>query len=163
MIGETSVVFDTTYILPLYGIRVESVKNINKDIIRLFEEETPNIEIFFPSTCLLEAMYNVIKENKVKKDPSFIQRYIKATQFIVRNPKITIIDPLISSEINSIALKLSFTGHQDTLDCLIAGCALSFDSILVTEDTPLKKKIAELPSFEDQITLTWNQFRKKFL
>lgn len=163
MIGKTSVVFDTTYILPLYGFRVESVKNINEDIIRLFEEENPNIEIYLPSTCLLEAMFKVIKENKEKKDPSVIQRYTKTTQFIVRNPRITIIDPLISSEINSIALKLSSTGHKDTLDCLIAGCALSFDSILVTEDKLVKKLILNILEYENRRIFNWDQFRQDFL
>ncbi len=159
----TNIVLDTTYILPLYGIMVDQINTLNQDLSRLFKGIYPSLHLYLSSISTLEALQQVIKEYKRQKNPEILNRYSIATDTLAANKYMTILDPLLSKKMNSLAMRLLLTGHSDIYDCLIAGCALSIDSIFVTEDKPLKKRIVELSGFENQIALTWNQFRKKFL
>lgn len=159
----TNIVFDTTYILPIYGISVDQIKALDQDLSRLLNGKYPALNLFLPSICTLEAMQQVIKEFKRQNDPKILERYSYATDALTANQFLSILHPLITLKMNLIAMKLLSSSHKDIYDCLIAACALSFDSIFVTEDKPLKKKILSLKEYEYREIITWNQFKKIYL
>ena len=159
----TNIVFDTTYILPIYGITVDQIKALDQDLSRLLNGKYPTLNLFLPSICTLEAMQQVIKEYKRQNDPKILERYSYATDALTANQFLSILNPLITLKMNLISMRLLSSGHKDIYDCLIAGCALSFDSIFVTEDNPLKKKMLDLKEHEDRVIITWNQFKKIYL
>lgn len=159
----TNIVFDTTYILPIYGISVDQIKALDQDLSRLLNGKYPALNLFLPSICTLEAMQQVIKEYKHQNDPKILERYSYATDALTTNQFLSILHPLTTLKMNFISMKLLSSGHKDIYDCLIAGAALYFDSVLISEDNPLKKKIQSLKEHEDHIILTWNQFKKTYL
>ncbi|TFG21260.1 MAG: type II toxin-antitoxin system VapC family toxin [Promethearchaeota archaeon] len=152
------IVLDTTYILPLYGIEVDGLKDLEKNLISLLNGNNSKISLYIPSVTMLEALYKLIREFKLQDDKNILNRYPMATRSIVENPVLVIVNPLLHPEISNIALNIRSEGHTDLFDCLIAGTAIFHKAILVTQDNELERIIRNIPQYYNQQILDWKKF-----
>jgi len=57
-------------------------------------------------------------------------------------------------------MKLRGAGHEDMMDCCIAGCAASLNEILLTEDGVLVERMGTLPATSGIQCWTWIELQR---
>lgn len=158
--NNLSVVLDTTYVLPLFGIEPSLGNKFIGEIQKMWENQLHDFKFFLPDVCLIEVLHKLNREFRKKNDPKIMERYSLVLPSIQTSESVELIESFKNQTISEYAIKIRGTGHPDLFDCLIGASAIYTESILVTEDQPLKDKILSLSLEKDIKILDWKKFSK---
>lgn len=156
-----SIVLDTTYVLPLFGIEIKISQKFQEEIKFLWKYGLKGYNVYLPSTCLIETIFKLLKEYKTQKDYSILERYQLILPTVLNSP-IKIFNSELSPKASLIASIIRHSGHLDFLDCWIAGTATALQGILVTEDKELEKVLHGIPETKSLLIWSWNNLVKIF-
>ncbi len=154
-----SIVLDTTYVLPLFGIEINLSPSFIEDMKLLWNGGINGYEFYLPSICLIEAMFKLLGEYRKNKEFSVLERYQISLPTVLNSP-IIILSPELNPNISLIAIKIRHMGHLDFMDCWIAASAVILKSILLTEDKVLVEVLQNISETQNLTTLSWNDFKK---
>ncbi len=160
MTNSKSLVIDTTFILPIFGIRIDIFKDLESKLKLLWNNKIKGYDIYLPSICLVETIYKLLNEYKKYNDYKILDRYQKILPTVLNLP-IKIFNCELNPKASMIASIIRHSGHPDFMDGWIAGTAVSLNGILLSEDIELKKKLMEIPETKNLILLSWNELLKK--
>jgi len=150
-----SIILDTTYVLPLFGIKINLFEDFQEELRQLWKNGLKRYEIFLPSTCLIESMFKLLNEYRKKEDMSILERYQLILPTVLNSP-IKIFNPEFDIKASGIASIIRSSGHLDYMDCWIAGSAVSINSILLTEDKELVDLLKIIPETKKLRIWSWN-------
>ncbi len=99
------------------------------------------------------------KTEKIEQNYDILKRYHLILPTILNLP-INIIN--CETQVNSsmIAAIIRNHGHQDIMDCWIAGTAASVNGVLLTEDNDLIKVLKFIPETSNMKILNWDELEK---
>jgi len=157
MILSNGWLLDSTYIMPFFGINV-SILNIKKDLARVLS--TNPGKIFLTTCSLIEAKWKAFRNYLKSGDKSYLERANYALDSFQQNKYLTLIDAWFVRNASKWADQLLIEGHQDYMDCWIAGTAKAKNLVLVSEDQPLCKLIGKLESWQSFTYIDWTKFIK---
>ena len=132
---------DSTYIMPFFGINVR-IPNLKKDLTRVLSANPG--KIFVTSCSLIEAKWKAIRNYLKSGDKSYLKRANYALDSFRQNKYLILIDAWFVRDASNWADQLLIEGHQDYMDCWIAGTAKAKNFVLVSEDQPLRELIGKL-------------------
>lgn len=155
-------ILDTTYILPLFGIKIIELSNFKKISKELWSNGLKGYSIYLPSICLMEVMFKLTRENRKSNDVNILNRYAIALPSILSSKSVKIFNPLLNPEASRIAINIRHAGHTDLMDCLIAASAAVLKGTFLTEDNKLSKVIKIIPENKDISIWTWEDLIKLF-
>lgn len=155
-----SIMLDTTYVLPLFGIKINLSENFQEEISQLWKNGIKDYDIYLPSTCLIETVYKLLYEYRKRDDLSILERYHLILPTIL-NSSIQIYNPELDIKASAIASIIRHSGHLDYMDCWIAGSAVALNSILLTEDKELEKILKIIPETKALNVSSWKKFITK--
>jgi len=153
-------IMDTTYILPLFGIKIIELTNFKKFSKELWSNGLKGFNLYLPSTCLMEALFKLTGEYRKSNDVDVLKRYAIAIPSILSFSSIQIINPLLTPEAIRIAIKIKYAGHTDLMDCLIAASAAALKGIFLTEDIELSKILKIIPETKNISIWSWSDLIK---
>ena len=153
-------IFDTTYILPLFGIKIIELSDYNKIFTQLWSNGLKGYYLCLPSICLMEVFYKLNGEYRKNKDVNTLNRYSITLPSILSSKSVNIFNPLLNPESNRISISIRHAGHTDLIDCMIAASAASLKGILLSEDNELCKLLKTLPETKDVPFWSWNELIK---
>jgi len=153
-------IIDTTYILPLFGIKIIELTNFKKFSKVLWSNGLKGFNLFLPSTCLMEVLFKLNGEYRKNKDVDVLNRYAIAIPSILSSSAIQIINPLLNPEAIRIAVNIKHTGHTDFMDCLIAASAAALKGIFLTEDIELSKILKIIQETKNVSIWSWSDLIK---
>jgi len=160
MMNINPLILDTTYILPLFGIKIIELSNFKKISEELFKNGIEGYHIYLPSICLLEVMFKLTGEYRKSKDVNILNRYSIALPSILSSKSIEIFNPLLNPEVNRISINIRHAGHTDVMDCLIAASATALKGIFLSEDSELYKIMKVIPETKDVPIWSWKDLIK---
>lgn len=147
--------FDTTYILPYFGIDIK-ITNIIEDLTRIQNNNADQIKI---STCsLIEAKWKAIRLYNQENNLEYLKRANNVILSFGMNKYFEVIDPWFHPEISFKADELLIAGHKDYMDCLIFATAKIYKNIIVTEDKQILKVIRSLENWSELKVINWKEF-----
>ncbi len=155
MKSTNSIILDTTYVLPLFGIKDNLFEDFQDEFRQLWKNGLKRYDVYLPSTCLIETMFKLLNEYRKKEDMSILERYQLILPTVLNSP-IKIFNPEIDIKASSIASIIRSLGHFDYMDCWIAGSAVSINSIFLTEDKELVNHLKIIPETKKLIIWSWN-------
>ena len=162
MMNIKPLILDTTYILPLFGIKIIELSNFKKISKELWSNGLKGYNIYLPSICLMEVMFKLTRENRKSNDVNILNRYAIALPSILSSKSVKIFNPLLNPEASRIAINIRHAGHTDLMDCLIAASAAVLKGTFLTEDNKLSKVIKIIPENKDISIWTWEDLIKLF-
>jgi len=162
MMSIKPIVIDTTYILPLFGIKIVELTSFKKIFKELWSNGLKGFSLYLPSICLMEVMFKLTREYRESNDVNILNRYAIALPSILSSKSIQLFDPLLNPEASRIAINIRHAGHTDLMDCLIAASAAALKGIFLTEDNELIKVLKSIPENKDFSIWTWKDLIKLF-
>ena len=157
-----SIILDTTYVLPLFGIKIELSQKFEEQVKLLWKNGIKGYKIFLPSVCLIETVFKHLNEYRKKKDFSTLDRYQLILPTVLNSP-VNIFNPELNPKASLIASLIRHSGHLDFMDCWISGAAVALDGILITEDKELEKVLKTIPETKTIIIWSWNELITKIM
>jgi len=157
-----SIILDTTYVLPLFGIKVELTPKFEKQLKLLWENGVNNYNIYLPSVCLIETVFKLLNEYRKKNDFNILDRYQLILPTILNSP-VNIFNPELNPKASLIASIIRHSGYLDFMDCWISGAAVALEGILLTEDKELEKILRTIPETKAIIIWSWNELIAKIM
>ena len=151
-----SIILDTTYVLPLFGIKIDMTSKFQDEIKLLWKKGITGYNTYLPSTCLIETMFKLLNEYRKKNNFSILQRYQLILPTVL-NSHVNIFNPELNTKASLIASIIRHSGHSDFMDCWIAGTAAALKGILITEDKELKKILKNIPETKLMIVWSWDK------
>ncbi|MFX0140298.1 MAG: PIN domain-containing protein [Candidatus Hodarchaeota archaeon] len=155
-----TIVLDTTYVLPLFGIKIKLSQKFQDEIKILWKNGIKGYDIYLPSTCLLETVFKLLHEYRKIPDFNILKRYQLILPTVLNSP-VKIFNSELNPKASLIASIIRHSGHLDFLDCWIAGTATTLKGILVTEDKELEKVLLGIPETKSLVTWSWNDIITK--
>ena len=61
-------ILDTTYILPLFGIKIKDLSRINEGIKVIWKKGIKQFDVYLPSICLIEVLYKLVSDYRKTND-----------------------------------------------------------------------------------------------
>lgn len=151
-----SIILDTTYVLPLFGIKIKLSLKFEEQIKILWKNGINEYKVFLPSVCLIETVFKLLNEYRKKNDFNILDRYQLILPTILNSP-IDMFNPELNSKASLIASIIRHSGHMDFMDCWIAGAAVALEGILLTEDKDLEKVLRTIPETKTVTIWSWNK------
>ena len=151
-----SIILDTTYVLPLFGIKIKLSLKFEEQIKILWKNGINEYKVFLPSVCLIETVFKLLNEYRKKNDFNILDRYQLILPTILNSP-IDMFNPELNSKASLIASLIRHSGYMDFMDCWIAGAAVALEGILLTEDKDLEKVLRTIPETKTVIIWSWNK------
>lgn len=155
-----SIILDTTYVLPLFGIKIHLSENFQEGISQIWKNGIKDYDVYLPSTCLIEVVFKLLNEYRKKGDLNILKRYQLILPTVLNSP-IKIFNPELDIKSSSVASIIRHSGHLDYMDCWIAGSAVALNSILLTEDSELEKILKIIPDTKILVVWSWDEFISK--
>jgi len=146
---------DSTYLMPFFGINVD-IPNIKTDMAKILSQGSE--KLFVTSCSLIEAKWKAIRNYLKSGDKSYLERANEAFDSFHQNRYIKLIDAWFIIDASKWADQLLIEGHQDYMDCWIAGTAMARNLVLVSEDQPLYELIKRVKSWKSFTCITWKEF-----
>ncbi|KKL15212.1 hypothetical protein LCGC14_2507850 [marine sediment metagenome] len=162
MKNVNSIILDTTYVLPLFGIKIEISLKFEEQIKLLWKNGINEYNIYLPSVCLIETVFKLLNEYRKKKDFHILDRYQRILPTVLNSP-VNLFNPELNPKASLIASIIRHSGHLDFMDCWISGSAVALDGILLTEDKELEKVLRTIPETKAIIISSWNELFTKIL
>jgi len=156
-------ILDTTYILPLFGIKIKDLAGINEGIKLIWKKGIRDFEVYLPTICLIEVLYKLISEYRKTNDFKILKRYPMAVPTIMTSQNVNLFDPQLNSIASQIAIIIRHSSHNDIMDCLIAASAAALNGILLTEDKDLKNKLQNIPETKLIPIFSWSEIVDKII
>lgn len=150
-------ILDTSFILPLFGIKLKSLTKINEGLKLIWGEGLDDFEVYLPSVCLIESLYKLIHEYKKNNNYNILKRYPLTIPTIITSQNVKIFNSYIDSTASQIAIKIRHSGHSDMMDCWIAASAAALNGILLTEDTLLIDILKSVPETKFLSIWSWKE------
>ena len=160
MMSIKPLIIDTTYILPLFGIKIIDLSNYKEISKELWTKGLKGYKIYLPSICLLEVLFKLTAEYRKSNDLMILNRYTATLPSILSFKPLNIFNPLQNPEASRIAITLRHAGHNDLMDCLIAATAMVLKGFFLTEDKELSNVLRLIPEYKDISILSWKEFIK---
>lgn len=151
--------FDTTYILPWFGINV-NILDLKKTLKEILNTQTGSIIV--TSCSLIEGKWKSIREYRKKNNSEYLERANHALQAFAAGRYFQILNPWLIPEVTFLADELLKHGIKDYMDCWIAGTARKLGLKLVSEDDDLKQISSILGNWNDFKVIDWTQFVSEF-
>ena len=153
-------ILDTTYILPLFGIKIIELSNFKYISKELWSNGLKGYDLYLPSICLMEVMFKLTAEYRKSNNVNILNRYTIALPSILSSKSIQIFNPLLNAETNRISINIRHAGHNDFMDCLIAASATALKGIFLSEDIKLRKIMKIIPETKDIPIWSWKDLIK---
>jgi len=116
------VILDTSYLLPLFGVKVEGIdENI------LFELSNQGINLFYPKLLIIELIAKIGREAAKRGLLEPPIETIEALNALLLEVDINLIEPSIKHL--ETAIKLRILGHKDMFDNILYATAFHEKSI----------------------------------
>jgi len=156
-----SLLLDTTYVLPFFGIEINLDSSFREEIKQLWKKGVKNYNIYLTSASIIESVYKLNREYRNLKDPEILERYPTVLPTIIRSKIVKIIDPFLNPVIAEICMKIRSFGHKDLMDCWIAASAIGLNAIFLTEDEELKNVLKNISEFKMKKIIDWKMLRRE--
>lgn len=153
-------ILDTTFILPLFGIKIKMDDEFESDLRRVWKNEIEGYLVYLPSTCLIETMFKLLNVYKKTNDYTVLDRYQKILPTLLNFP-INIFNCELNPKASMLASIIRHSGHPDFMDCWIAATAAVLNGIFLSEDIELKNILKNIPETKDLSVSSWNEFKMK--
>ena len=151
----TAWLFDTTFILPFFGIDV-AIPALRDQLEAILSSQQQDISV---SSCsLIEAKWNSIRQYQKTKNQDYLDEANQALASLQANKYMKIVDTWFVKDANAFADELLVIGHRDYMDCWIAATAKVQGLVLVSEDADLKELISEKTKWAVFRMASWNEF-----
>ncbi len=160
MAGNPILVLDTTYILPLFGIKPQISPSFLGEVKDLWSSGLPGFNIYTPSVCLIEVAYKLNQEYRSSKKHEVLERYPLILPTVSTSTHVTLFHPQTDQNASHLAMKIRDAGHSDLMDCWIAGTASSLKGILITEDVALQKLLSTIPELSGIPCWNWKKLQE---
>ncbi len=154
-----SLLLDTTFVLPLFGIEVQ-LKN-QKLLKKIWTEGVKGYSLKLSSISLIEVMYKLNREYRITGDLDAISRYNLILPTILNSPTVKLIHSHTDPLINQYFMRIREAGHSDLMDCWIFSTAIAHDAIFLSEDITLKKIAAKNEGIQSIQFWNWDKFTKE--
>ena len=129
-----NIVLDTTYTLPLFGIKVKISDTFDDELREFWKNGLKGYNIYLPSICLIEVLYLLNREFRKNSKTEILNRYPIVLPSITSSNIVSIYDSLKDVRVSQIANNIRTLGHTDLIDCFIAATAISLDGIFLSRD-----------------------------
>ncbi|MGV9171654.1 MAG: type II toxin-antitoxin system VapC family toxin [Promethearchaeia archaeon] len=147
-------ILDTTFILPLFGVKIDLKRGFQQKMKDIWKNKIEGYQVYLPSVCLVESMVKLLSEYKKNNSFNILNRYQKILPTILDLPlELFLCESHPSASM--FATTIRHAGHPDIMDCWIAGTAAALDGILLTEDKDLKSILKEIPETKEIVTWSW--------
>jgi len=153
-------ILDTTFILPLFGIKIKMDDEFESNLKRIWKNEIEGYHVYLPSICLIETMFKLLNVYKKTNDFNVLDRYQKILPTLIGFP-INIFNCELNPKASMIASIIRHSGHIDFMDCWIAATAAALNGILLSEDIELKNILKKIPETKNLLVIPWNDFKTK--
>lgn len=153
-------ILDTTFILPLFGIKIKMDDEFESDLKRVWKNEIEGFLVYLPSICLIETMFKLLNVYKKTNDFNVLDRYQKILPTLLNFP-INIFNCELNPKASMIASIIRHSGHPDFMDCWIAATAAALNGIFLSEDIELKNILKKIPETKELSVSSWNEFKTK--
>ena len=160
MANTKSLILDTTFILPLFGIKIKMDNNFERDLKQVWKNEIKGYNAYLPSICLIETNFKLLNEYKKTNDFSILDRYQKILPTLLNLP-INIFNCELNPKASMIASLIRHSGHHDFMDCWIAATAVALNGVFLSEDIELKNILKKIPETKNLKVTSWDDFKTK--
>ena len=130
ILSISSILLDTSFILPTLGI---AVSGVTPEAIK-FLAEVPQTEIYYSRFSVLESLWVATRISNAVSDAETVQLGLRS---IIEGHRYKRVEE--DSEIFKEAFRLYRLGHKDMIDNILYASALSLGLLLWTFDDQLKK------------------------
>ena len=155
-----NLVLDTTFVLPLFGLKVKISKNFDSELKELWKSGLDGYDIYLPSICLLEVNYLLNREYKRNLKTEILSRYPLVLPSIINSKIVTLYDSMKDVRTAQIANDVRIHGHSDIIDCYIAATAISLDAVFLSIDGALLKVIQAIDTYKSLKAISWRDLTK---
>jgi len=160
MMNTKSLILDTTFILPLFGIKIKMDDDFESDLKQVWKNEIKGYVVYLPSICLIETIFKLLNVYKKTNDFSVLDRYQKILPTLLNCP-INIFNCELNPKASRIASIIRHFGHPDFMDCWIAATAVALNGVFLSEDLELKNILKKIPETKDLVVSSWDDFKMK--
>ena len=160
MMNTKSLILDTTFILPLFGIKIKIDDDFERDLKQVWKNEIKGYVVYLPSICLIEIIFKLLNVYKKTNDFSVLDRYQKILPTLLNLP-INIFNCELNPKASMIASIIRHSGHPDFMDCWIAATAVALNGVFLSEDIELKNILKKIPETKDLVVSSWDDFKTK--
>ena len=156
----TEWLLDTTYILPYFGIAVK-IPDIHETLRDLQLNHADFVKI---SSCsLIEGKWKAISLSKKEKNLLYLERANKALLAFGAGNYFSIINSWFIPDASFYADEILKAGHNDYMDCWIAGTAKALNLKMVSQETVLPEVIESLSQWNDFHIYKWDEFIQEIM
>ncbi|MEE9378016.1 MAG: PIN domain-containing protein [Candidatus Lokiarchaeia archaeon] len=155
-----SLILDTTFILPLFGIKIKMEDDFETYLKQVWKNEIKGYVVYLPSLCLIETIFKLLNVYKKTNDFSVLDRYQKILPTLLNLP-INIFNCELNPKASMIASIIRHFGHTDFMDCWIAATAVALNGVFLSEDIELKNILKKIPETKDLVVSSWDDFKTK--
>ena len=160
MMNIKSLILDTTFILPLFGIKIKMDDDFETYLKQVWKNEIKGYVVYLPSICLIETIFKLLNVYKKTNDFSVLDRYQKILPTLLNLP-INIFNCELNPKVSMIASIIRHSGHPDFMDCWIAATAVALNGVFLSEDIELKNILKKIPETKDLVVSSWDDFKTK--
>jgi predicted nucleic-acid-binding protein len=155
------IVFDTTYLLPIFGFHIDLSTKFENQIESIWAEGHPNFQIIIPSVGFIEVMYKFNSQYRSELEAKNFNYITESLPTILQSPHISIFPAETNLLATEMAIKIRTAGHSDVMDCYIAGTAFAVDGIYLTEEKTIQKVLKTIPEFNIDRIWNWSRFMQE--
>ena len=153
--AKPSVLLDTMYLLPVFGVDV-GLDEYGSLFPRILEE----LHVYYSPLSLVEAKWVILKLSRMKPDASsrLLDEYRRGLEAILADNRLkeTIIT---NSMIEEVADHLLEQGLHDYFDRMIYATAYYYNAILLSEDRELKSINEKTVKYKLPRVISWADIR----
>ncbi len=152
------ILFDTTYLLPLLGIKVKRLGDYSKYI----ESILNTYKVYYHPVSLVESKWELISLRRGMDSEEWIRaahRYKAGLNYILKSGKLTQLK-FTTTEVEDEIDYLIMKGYRDYFDLLIFTTAYIENITLLTEDNELRDIPNKFKKYENMGVMDWNELIK---
>jgi len=152
------ILFDTTYLLPILGIKIKNLKEYNKYIGKILN----TYDTYYHPVSLIESKWELLhlmRRIEVEKWGTIASRYRQGLNYILNSNKLTQLrftNPEVEEEVDYLIRN----GYRDYFDLLIFSTAFIENITLITEDDELRNIPNKFKRYENMKVMNWNELIK---
>lgn len=132
---SNSIIVDTTYLLPIVGLRVKGLSREDYEYI------LENYRLFYPILLLSELSAVIVKQARKEKLEKLPKQAVEGLNSIIYLGTINLV-PLDGEDLR-IVYKLSKLGWRDIFDSILYATAIRLDMRVLTMDKKFKNFLKE--------------------
>lgn len=149
------ILLDTTYLLPILGMKVRGLRDYAKYIGKILD----TYDVYYHPVSLIESKWelmHLLRKIGIEKWESITSRYRQGLNYILKSGKFTQLR-ITSSEVEEEVDYLIEKGYRDYFDLLIFSTAFIEGLTLITEDNELRRIPNKFKRYKDMKITNWNE------